>query len=58
MIKIYQQTILTCTMNERANSIHLTDNLLIPNFHVLQCKMVASSVQQILVSVLEPDKAN
>lgn len=44
-------------MNERANSIHLTDNLLTPDFHVLQCKMVASSVQQILVSVLEPVKS-
>lgn len=54
MLRIYKQTILTCTTNEQANSIHLTDNLLTPNFPVLQCKMVASLVQQILVSVLEP----
>lgn len=41
-------------MSEQANSIHLTDNLLTLNFHVLQCKMVASLVQQTSVSASEP----
>lgn len=44
-------------MSEQANSIHLTDNLLTLNFHVLQYKMAASLVQQTLASVLEPVKS-
>lgn len=44
-------------MSEQANSIHLTDNLLTPNFHVPQCTMAASSVQQTVASVLEPVKS-
>lgn len=57
---IYKQTnlrLLTCTMSEQANSTHLTDNLLTLNFPVLQCKTVASSVQQTVVFVLEPVKS-
>lgn len=38
-------------MSEQANSVHLTDNLLTLNSHVLQYKMAASLVQQTLASV-------
>lgn len=51
------ETILTCTMSEQANSTHLTDNLSILNFRVLQCKAVASLVQQTVAFVLEPVKS-
>lgn len=60
MLAIYKQTnlrLLTCTMSEQASSTHLTDNPLTLNFHVLQCKMVASSVQQTVAFVLEPVKS-
>lgn len=44
-------------MSEQANSTHLTDNLSILNFRVLQCKAVASLVQQTVAFVLEPVKS-
>lgn len=44
-------------MNEQASSVHLTDNLLTLNSHVLQYKMVASLVQQTSASVLESVKS-
>lgn len=44
-------------MSEQANSTRLTDNLLILNFRVLQCKMVASLVQQTVAFVSEPVKS-
>lgn len=48
------KNILTCTMNEQANSNHLVDNPLILNLRVLQYRKVASSRLQTLVFVLIP----